>query len=40
MNVLTCNVRSSGKYERWHDGDQNHERSVVVPDDFRKFKGI
>ena len=40
MNVLTCNVRSSGKYERWHDGDQNHERSVVVLDDFRKFKGI
>ena len=46
----TCNVKSSGKkYKRCEEGecalpwmlcivDQNHERSVVVPDHFRNFK--
>ena len=46
MKGLTCNMKSSGKYERWEEGkyalhvDQNHERSVVVLDHFRNFKGI
>ena len=46
MNGLTCNMKSSGKYERWKEGectlylDRNHERSVVVLDYIRNFKGI
>ena len=46
MNDLTCNMKSSGKYERWKKVnvlcivDRNHERSVVVLDHFRNFKGI
>ena len=47
MNGLTCNMKSSGKYERWEEGvnvlcivEQNQERSVVVLDHFQNFKGI
>ena len=47
MNGLTCNRKSSGKYERWEKkvnvlciDDRNHERYVVVLDHFRNFKGI
>ena len=50
MNGLTCNMRSSGKYERWEEGgmymgrkyivDQNNKRSMVVLDHSRKFKSI
>ena len=44
MNGLTCNMKTSGKDERWEEGectvDQNHGRSVVVIDHFRNFKGI
>ena len=46
MNGLTCNVKTSGKYKGWEEGnvlcivDRNHERSVVVLDHFRNFKGI
>ena len=45
MNGLTCNLKSSGKYERWEKGEctlhrcKNHERSVVVLDHFKNFKG-
>ena len=47
MNGLTCNMKSSGKYERWEEGvnvlcivEQNQERSAVVLDHFQNFKGI
>ena len=46
MNGLTCNVKTSGKYKGWEEGnvlcivDRNHERSVAVLDHFRNFKGI
>ena len=42
MNGFTCNMKSSGKYERWEEGeyicivDRNHERYVVLIDHFRK----
>ena len=45
MNGLTCTLKSSGKYERWEKGEctlhrcKNHERSVVVLDHFKNFKG-
>ena len=44
--VHTCNMKSSGKDENGKKVnvlcivDQNHERSVVVLDYFRNFKGI
>ena len=46
--VFICNMRSSGKYNE-KDGkkvnlpyivDQNHQRSVIVVDFSRNFKGI
>ena len=46
--VFICNMRSSGKYNQ-KDGkkvnlpyivDQNHQRSVIVVDFSRNFKGI
>ena len=47
----TCNMKSSGKYlaQATNDGekmnvlcivDRNHERSVVLLDHFRNFKGF
>ena len=44
---LPCNMKSSGKYKRWkeaectlHHWPKSWERSVVVLDHFRNFKGI
>ena len=45
MKELTA-MKSSGKYERWKEVkllcivDRNQERSVLVLDHFRNFKGI
>ena len=45
--VHTCNMKNSGKYERYGKKvnvlcilDRNHEGFVVVTDHFRNFKGI
>ena len=46
--IYTCNMKSSGKYERRKEGEctllcivnRNHEISVVILDHFWNFKGI
>ena len=49
--VFICNMKSSGKYTIRKDGkkvcvrfvyivDRSHQRSVIVVDHFKNFKGI
>ena len=46
--VYICNMKSSGKYKWFEDGgcallcilERNYDRSVVIIDTFRNFKGI
>ena len=46
MNDLTCNMKSSGKYERWEEGECTLHRwpksweICGFTDHFRNFKGI